>query len=173
MEGRPSNALECAELPAWGAVVCVHSAAADDHVKVQRGEKGLCRRTRCAGLSPPFLPASTLRTAPHPWPRPRLQVSLIAGTDDGAALVSADITDDRAALRVPNGPDDADNFAMGVGIDLCSGGVTGPVAHPFDPDAGELPPQPLFWVRTRRPSWGGGLRDEAACAGCFVRRRRA
>ncbi|KAL6770773.1 NUP214 [Auxenochlorella protothecoides x Auxenochlorella symbiontica] len=67
--------------------------------------------------------------------------------EDSGDPVAADITDDRLAIRLPNAPDDGDNFVTGLGVDLTAG-VQVEVSHPTDPEAGDLGPQPLLWVAT-------------------------
>jgi len=62
-------------------------------------------------------------------------------------VVAVDITDDRLAIRIPNAPDDEDNYVIGLGIDCTS--VEWPVVeHPTDQTAPDLPPQPVLFVAT-------------------------
>ena len=44
-----------------------------------------------------------------------------------------------------HGAGDEDNYIVGLGLDLTSAGVA--VEHPTDPNAPDLPPQPLLLVR--------------------------
>lgn len=105
--GRGQDALRCAAIPEWGALVYAHASAADDHVKV-----------------------------------------LLAGEGaDGRGVAAADVVDDRLAIRVPNAPDDEDNYVTGLGVDRVAGRGR-PVPNPVDPDAPDLPPQALLWLAT-------------------------
>lgn len=45
--------------------------------------------------------------------------------------------------------DDEDNYVVGMGLDFTSTGVT--VEHPTDPNAPDLPPQPVLLVRPHPP----------------------
>ncbi|KAK2076575.1 hypothetical protein QBZ16_005335 [Prototheca wickerhamii] len=105
--GRGQDALRCAAIPEWGALVYAHASAADDHVKV-----------------------------------------LLAGEGaDGRGVAAADVVDDRLAIRVPNAPEDEDNYVTGLGVDRVAGRGR-PVPNPVDPDAPDLPPQALLWLAT-------------------------
>lgn len=90
--------------------------------------------------------------------------------EDSGDPVAADITDDRLAIRLPNAPDDGDNFVTGLGVDLTAG-VQVEVSHPTDPEAGDLGPQPLLWVSGggwhRAPVRGLGLARWGRLGACF------
>ena len=58
---------------------------------------------------------------------------------------SLDVLEEWSAIRIPYGPDDADNFVLGLAIDLTCTNL--PVPNP-DPERGPLGPAPLLLVAT-------------------------